>query len=66
MKIKVRDGKTTKEMRIDTNMTIADLSKKMSIMLSEHIIRVNNEIVPDNEKLRDGDVIEFMKVISGG
>ncbi|MCX8178725.1 MAG: MoaD/ThiS family protein [Candidatus Aenigmarchaeota archaeon] len=45
---------------------IIDLAKNQGIVLSNYIVRVNNKIVPEDEKLKDGDVVEFFKVISGG
>ncbi|MBU5690065.1 MAG: MoaD/ThiS family protein [Candidatus Aenigmatarchaeota archaeon] len=65
MKIKlVVDGKARK---IDTKKsTIIDLAKSHDIVLSNYIVRVNGKIVPEDEKLKDGDVIELFKVISGG
>lgn len=46
--------------------SIIDLAKNQGIVLSNYIVRVNDKIVPEDEKLKDGDVVEFFKVISGG
>ncbi|MEM0473138.1 MAG: MoaD/ThiS family protein [Candidatus Aenigmatarchaeota archaeon] len=65
MKIKlVVEGKS-KTITIKKS-SIIDLAKNQGIILSNYIVRVNDKIVPEDEKLKDGDVVEFFKVISGG
>ena len=65
MKIKlVVEGKSK---TVKTNkLNIIDLAKSQKIVLSNYIVRVNDRIVPEDEKIKDGDVVEFLKIISGG
>jgi sulfur carrier protein len=66
MKIKVViDGKE-RLLNYKKGMRIADLARENNIILSNYIVRVNDAIVPEDEKVKEKDKIEFLKVISGG
>jgi len=66
MKIKViLDGKA-KLLNGKKGMSIAELAKENGIVLSNYIVKVNDVIVPEDEKVGEKDKIEFFKVISGG
>jgi len=66
MKIKVViDGKE-RVLSYKKGMKIADLARENNIILSNYIVRVNNVIVPEDEIVKEGDKIDFLKVISGG
>jgi sulfur carrier protein len=66
MKIKVViDGKE-RQLNYKKGMRIADLARENNIILSNYIVRVNDNIVPEDERVGEKDKIEFLKVISGG
>jgi sulfur carrier protein ThiS len=66
MKIKVViDGKE-KVLEYKKGMRIVDLARENNIVLSNYIVKVNDAIVPEDEKVKEKDRIEFFKVISGG
>jgi len=66
MKIKVViDGKE-KVLEYKKGMRIVDLARENNIVLSNYIVKVNDAIVPEDEKVKEKDRIEFLKVISGG
>jgi thiamine biosynthesis protein ThiS len=46
--------------------TINELLKEMDVNPETVIVKKNGEIVSETEKLKDGDAIETLKIISGG
>ncbi|MEM5801047.1 MAG: MoaD/ThiS family protein [Candidatus Aenigmatarchaeota archaeon] len=66
MKIKVILEGKVKQLKAEKGMSIAELAKKNGIILSNYIVKVNDAIVPEDEKINEKDKIEFLKVISGG
>ncbi len=65
---------TVKEARSD-DQTIHDLSSEMQILKllkkidfnpEEVVVKRNGKIVPEEEKLEEGDEIEVVPVVSGG
>lgn len=66
MKIKIIENNKFKEMDVKKGLTIAELARKLEIVLPTYIPKVNGKIVPDDEKLNEGDKISFFKVVSGG
>jgi sulfur carrier protein ThiS len=65
MKIKVYDEKTNTK-KEESAKSITELAEKLNINLEEVIIIKNNEITTEDEKIKNGDEIKFLSVISGG
>ncbi|MEM5777626.1 MAG: MoaD/ThiS family protein [Candidatus Aenigmatarchaeota archaeon] len=66
MKIKVIFEGKIKQLKAVKGMSIAELARYNDIVLSNYIVKVNNIIVPEDEKINEKDKIEFLRVISGG
>lgn len=66
MKIKVVIEGKEKMLEYKKGMRIVDLARENNIVLSNYIVKVNDVIVPEDEKVKEKDRIEFFKVISGG
>lgn len=66
MKISVKIGDKRKEVKVKDGVTVLKLAEKLKLNLPSHIAKLNDQIVPDDEKMSDGDEVEFFKVISGG
>ena len=66
MKIKVIEPSKIKEMDLDRPISVSELAKKLHIVMPSHLVRINNKIVPDTEKVKNKDEVEFFKIISGG
>ncbi|MBU5688212.1 MAG: MoaD/ThiS family protein [Candidatus Aenigmarchaeota archaeon] len=66
MKIKVIFEGKVKQLKAEKGMSIVELARKNGIILSNYIVKVNDVIVPEDEKINEKDKIEFLKVISGG
>ena len=68
MKIKVFYDRENKEKTImlDNNLTVKDLLTKLSINPVTVIVSKNNEIILEDERLKENDDIKIISVISGG
>jgi sulfur carrier protein len=60
--VKFRD----KVFEVKAGMTARDALKKIDILPNSVLITRNEELITDDEILRDGDVIRLIAVISGG
>jgi sulfur carrier protein ThiS len=65
MKIKVINEKTNKAQEIVAS-SITEIAQKLGINLEEVIIVRNDELITEDTKLNNHDVIKFLSVISGG
>ena len=45
---------------------ILDVLKKLGLNREMHVVKLNGEVVVEEEALRDGDVLEVIRVVSGG
>ena len=68
MKLKVFYDRESREKTIElgNNATIKELLKKMGINPVTVIVSKNNDVVLEDEKLKDKDDIKIISVISGG
>ena len=68
MKINVFYDKENKEKTIElaNNSSVKDLLAKMKINPVTVIVSKNDNIIPEDEKLKDKDTIRLISVISGG
>ena len=60
-----REDKNSK-IELDENSSVKDLLDKLKINPVTVIAARDNELIPENEKLRDNDNIRIMPVVSGG
>ena len=68
MKVKAFVDKEKKnlDLELGNDSTVKDLLKKMNINPVTVIVSRNNDIILENERLKDGDDIKIISVISGG
>ena len=66
MEITVIFGKKEESREIQENTTIKEVLDSMDISSETVVVKMNNEIVMEEESLADGDVIEVIRVIYGG
>ena len=64
MKVFIEPDNETKE--IEFGGTVSQLLKKLKINPETVIVARNNELVPEEEELKDSDEIKLLAVISGG
>lgn len=55
-----------KEFPVRDNTTIRKTIEKLGFSPSAYLILKNGQLVTDDEMIGDGDIIELVKVISGG
>ena len=60
-----RENRNT-NIELDKNSIVADLLKKLNINPVTVIVSRNNELILEDEKLKDRDKIQILSVISGG
>ena len=66
MEITVIFGKKEENKEIQEDTTIKEVLDSMEISSETVVVKMNNEIVMEEESLADGDVIEVIRVIYGG
>ena len=60
-----RENKNT-NLELDNSSIVSDLLKKLSINPVTVIVSRNNELILEDEELKDKDEIKILSVISGG
>lgn len=66
MEITVIFGKEEENREIQGDTTIKEVLDAMNISSETVVVKRNQEIVMDEESLKNGDVIEIIRVIYGG
>ncbi len=66
MEITVIFGKKEENREIQENTTIKEVLDAMDISSETVVVKRNDEIVMDEESLKNGDTIEIIRVIYGG
>ena len=62
--LKIKDK--VEERELDGELTIKDLLDDLELSSETMVSKKNGEIVIDEEKIEDGDEIEFIQIIFGG
>ena len=55
-----------KAIEVGENSTVLDSLKQLKLNPEIFLVKRNNEIIHENEKLKENDKLELIKVISGG
>lgn len=66
MNVSLVFGKIKKKLVLGSGATAHDALKKAGINSEMVLIKRNGEIIPDAEKLKDGDKLELLRVVTGG
>ena len=67
VKVKVFLEETEEEKEIEfEGKTVADLLKFLNIESSRVVVVRNNEVITEDEEIKDGDYIKILDVVSGG
>ncbi len=68
MKVKVVliPENSEKELEIPEGSKVLDVLKKLGLNRETHVVKLNGEIVVEEESVREGDVLEIIRVVSGG
>jgi sulfur carrier protein len=62
--LKIKDK--VEERELDGELTIKDLLDNLELSSETMVTKKNGEIVIEEEKIEDGDEIEFIQIIYGG
>ena len=66
MRITVIIGNKKQKVKLEKPMQVLELAKLLGLVLPEYLVKINGEFSPDTEKLKDGDVVEFIPISSSG
>jgi sulfur carrier protein ThiS len=66
MRVKITFLKKVNEVEIPEGSSIREAIKKAGINPEEVIINRNGTIIPDSEKMKEGELIETIRITSGG
>ncbi|MEM7819453.1 MAG: MoaD/ThiS family protein [Candidatus Aenigmatarchaeota archaeon] len=55
-----------KKIKIKENSTVLDVLKKLELNPEIYLVKRKRELITEDEKLKNNDKIELIKVISGG
>ena len=66
MKIKFTDACCSEEMEVTGGRTISEIIHEKKLNQETFIIKLNGKIAHEEEKLKEGDQLEFVSVIFGG
>lgn len=64
--VKQAGKKNKREIRLDPHTTIADLLRKLGYSRETVVVRHNEKIVAEEERISDGDLIEILTIVTGG
>lgn len=54
------------EVKVEDGSTVLDSLKQLKLNPEIFLVKRDNEIIHENEQLRENDKLELIKVISGG
>ena len=66
VKIFIDSENLNKTIELESNLRVEDLLKKLNINPVTVIVSRNNELILEDEKLKNNDGIRILSVISGG
>jgi len=55
-----------KEYQIEQEVTVRQALQQLGLSPESHLVVRNGELLTENEKLHDGDVVKLVAAISGG
>jgi len=64
--VKLYGQKKTKIIKLTQGTKIADMLKQLNYNPDVVAVRCNKKIVPEEERLANGDIIEIIPIVTGG
>ena len=59
-------GQRTRRLKVDPGTTIAELLRRVGQNRETVVVRLNGRIVAEEERLKEGDLVEVIPVVTGG
>lgn len=66
MKVELIQGRERRTVEVKESAKVREVLKKGGVNLETVLVRRGREIVTEEEEVREGDVLELIRVISGG
>ena len=66
MNILIKFDSKTEDIELPSGATVLDAYKKLNLSTEVYLAKRGNDIILETEGLNNKDVLEFIKVISGG
>jgi len=64
--VKLYGQRKTKKIRLTRDAKIVDLLKRLNYNPDVVAVRCNKKIVPEGERLANGDLVEIIPIVTGG
>lgn len=66
MKIKAKILEKTRSVELPNGATVADLFSELGENTETYIVERSGKVIIEKDKLRDGNEVELIKIVSGG
>ncbi len=66
MLIKVFINRTERTLCVDEGAAVTEILEALGLEENEHLVLKNGSLIPLDEAVREGDVLEVMRVVTGG
>ncbi len=66
MRVRVREGETVKEVEVEEGTTVEGLLERLGYDRESVLVRRGKRLVVEEERLRDGEELEILRVVTGG
>ena len=66
VKVRIIGQRVARKVRVTSGTRIADLLDQLGQNRETVVVRLNGKIVPEEERLADGDSVEILPVVTGG
>ncbi|MGC8817118.1 MAG: sulfur carrier protein ThiS [Candidatus Hadarchaeum sp.] len=66
IKVKIAGQRSSRRLRVAPGTTVAELLRKVGQNRETVVVRLNGRIVAEEERLRKGDLVEILPVVTGG
>ncbi|MEM2890108.1 MAG: sulfur carrier protein ThiS [Candidatus Hadarchaeum sp.] len=66
IKVKIAGQRSSRRLKVASGTTIAELLKRIGQNRETVVVRLNGRIVAEEERLKRGDLVEILPVVTGG
>jgi len=66
MRVRVREGETVREVEVEEGTTVEGLLERLGYDRESVLVRRGKRLVVEEERLRDGEELEILRVVTGG
>lgn len=66
IKVKIAGQRSSRKLKVSPGTTIAEVLKEIGQNRETVVVRLNGRIVAEEERLKNGDLVEILPVVTGG